>query len=231
MRIAGLTKLSTVDYPGKLCAVVFVPGCNMRCWYCHNRALFSGPVPLIPQQEALGYLKRRANLLEGVVLTGGEPTLRPDLAAFAAQCKAFGYSVKLDTNGTQPRVLESLLRRKLLDYVAMDVKAPEALYDATCCAAVSLADIRRSIALLMDSGVEYEFRTTFAPTLKKEDILAIAPMIAGAKRYFLQQYRPRFPHPGEPPMLAQPLAHEPEYVLETARKMRAVLGVCQTRGL
>lgn len=231
MRIAGFSKLSLLDFPGTLAAVVFVPQCNMRCWYCHNAQILSGDVPLLSEDGVLNFLQKRANILKGVVVTGGEPTLRPDLPLFLEKIKKLGYLVKVDTNGTNPRMLSALIDRKLVDYVAMDVKAPEYKYRETAGASVNLSDIKKTIALLMHCGIGYEFRTTFAPTLNREDILAIADLIPGAKAYFLQQYRPVTPKPGEGPMLAHPRAHAPQYVLDTAKQMKERLGVCETRGI
>jgi len=231
MLIAGFSKLSLVDFPGTLAAVVFVPYCNMRCWYCHNAQILSGDFPLIPEEAVFDFLEKRANVLKGVVVTGGEPTLRPDLPLFLEKIKKLGYLIKLDTNGANPRMLAALIGRKLVDYAAMDVKAPEAKYREIAGTGVNMTDIKKSIALLMQSGIPYEFRTTFAPTLAIEDILAIADLIPGAQAYYLQQYRPVTPKEGDAPMLAHPPAHPPQYVRDTAARMKERLGVCETRGL
>ena len=231
MLIAGFAKLSMLDYPGKLSAVVFAPYCNWRCWYCHNAHILSGEVPLIPEDYVLDYLDKRKNMLQGVVVTGGEPTIRPDLPRFMEKLRGLGYLVKLDTNGSNPKMVLSLIERQLVDYFAMDIHASEAKYRETVCAPVKMEDIYKSIELIKNSGVDYEFRTTFAPTLSRQDILDIADMIPGAKAFYLQQYRPALPKPGEKPVAAMPLAHLPEYVRETAAEMKAKLGVCEVRGL
>ncbi len=222
MKIAGMQKTSFVDYPGKLACVVFTPHCNMKCPYCHNKHILSGNIPLIDEEEVFAYLKKRQDVLGAVVVTGGEPTLQKDLAGFIKAVKELGYPVKLDTNGTNPAVIKSLFDNKLLDYVAMDVKAPlHKYYEAAGCP-VNVNAIAESIRLLKASDIPHEFRTTFAPCLNEDDILAIGDLIKGCKNYYLQQYRQI---PGEPE------AHDGEYVLKTAEKMRDKIGVCQTRGL
>lgn len=191
MRIAGLEKQSTVDYPGELAAVVFTPGCNMDCWYCHNRHLLhpSDEDTLYDEAAVLGLLARRRTLLDAVVVSGGEPTLQKDLPDFLAKLKGLGYKVKLDTNGTRPWVVRELIARDLVDYVAMDVKAPLGKYAEIDRARNDTAAVEQTIDLLLSGLVDYEFRTTFAPTLRIDDILEIVLRLRGARRFFLQQYR------------------------------------------
>lgn len=191
MNIAGVQKNSMVDYPGKLAAVVFTQGCNMNCGYCHNRCLIGNRATesLIDEEDVLAFLNKRRGLLDAVVVSGGEPTLQRDLGCFIQRVKAMGYSVKLDTNGTNPQLLEKLLQDKLLDYVAMDVKAPFCKYKQVCCSPVNTGNLERSIDILQSSDIDYEFRTTYTPELDQHDLLDIARSIKGAKRYVLQQYR------------------------------------------
>ena len=132
MDIAGLVKCSTVDYPGMLSCAVFVQGCNFNCFFCHNRGLIEGQVQLIPEREIFSFLKSRQGLLDGVVISGGEPTLQAGLEAFISKVKAFGFKVKLDTNGSNPSVLKELIEKNLLDYVALDYKAPFNRYKEIC---------------------------------------------------------------------------------------------------
>ena len=231
MLIAGFSKLSMLDYPGKLSAVIFAPYCNMRCWYCHNAQILSGDVPLLPEDYVMDYLEKRKNMLEGVVITGGEPTLRPDLLRFMEGIKALGYLVKLDTNGTSPKVVKSAIERKLVNYIAMDIHAPESKMREISRTAVNMDDIKESVWLTMSSGVDYEFRTTFAPTLDSDDLLEIAEIIKGTKAFYLQQYRPVIPKEGERPVVAMPPAHSPEYVRQTAELVKEKLGTCEMRGL
>lgn len=175
--IKGFLETSFVDWPGKLCAILFVGGCNFRCPFCHNHPLVLAPEELdtIPFPEVLTRLSRRKSWLDGVCVSGGEPTLFPGLPAMIARLKAEGWAVKLDTNGTRPAVLEALLTQGLLDMVAMDVKAPlvQQKYNQCAGCAVDLAAIRRSIDLLTASSVPHEFRMTVSPRLhSEEDILA-----------------------------------------------------------
>jgi len=186
MLIAGLVKNSFVDYPGLIAAVVFVPGCNMDCWYCHNRALWKAD-NLLDTAEVTGFLEKRRGFLDGVVISGGEPTLQADLPQFIRDIRGMGYRVKLDTNGLKPDVVEALLPD--LDYVAMDIKAPPGQLNRVVSFDLDDAPIWRCADMLMGSGVDYEFRTTFMPTLGVSDIEEMARRIHGARRYVLQQYR------------------------------------------
>lgn len=195
MLIAGLAKQSFVDYPGKIAAVIFTQGCNLNCFYCHNRQLipWESKTRQIAENEILEFLSQRRNFLEGVVITGGEPTLQEDLPEFITQIKEQGYPVKLDTNGTQPDMLRKLLEAHLLDYVAMDLKAPASLFYQICGVQVNQEDIRDSINLLLDSTLPHEFRTTWAPGLSQDDIREILLSIPSTSPFFLQNYRKQ-PH-------------------------------------
>ncbi len=223
MLIAGFQKTSFVDYPGQPCAVVFTPYCNMNCVYCHNFHILKRDAPLIPEEPVLEYLEKRAGLLSAVVISGGEPTLQQNLEAFILRVRTFGYKVKLDTNGTKPGVLMGLLNKNLLDYIAMDVKAPAGKYDEIACAGVDMDSIRKSITVIRNSGIPHEFRMTFAPQLTREDALAAARMVNGCDRFYLQQYRPRNEQ--------DPLAHPPGEVLKTGEAIAREIGNCTVRGL
>lgn len=190
MKIAGLQKNSMVDYPGKISAVVFTQGCNMNCGYCHNRCLIGNQSgSLLENEDILSFLEKRRGLLDAVVISGGEPTLQNDLSDFVSRVRAMHYLVKLDTNGTSPTLLKMLIDGKLIDYVAMDIKAPLCKYRKVCCSPVNTANLEKSIGILQEGRVEYEFRTTFTPELDQRDILDIAFSIKGARKYVLQQYR------------------------------------------
>ena len=153
MLIAGFNKTSFVDYPGVISSVVFTPYCNMNCWYCHNRHILAdNGLNLVEQEDVLDYLEKRAGQVKGVVVTGGEPTLQPDLIFFISQVKELGLLVKLDTNGTNPHILKKLMDRKLIDYAAMDIKAPLNKYSETAGTSVDIEKIRESISLLMNSS-------------------------------------------------------------------------------
>ena len=195
MRIAGLGKTSLVDYPGKIAAVVFSPLCNFDCYYCHNRSLIRN-IPedqVISEEEVFAYLRKRVGKLDGVVLTGGEPTLQPDLIDFAGRVKALGYTVKLDTNGSDPQALRDAVHSGYFDYIAMDIKAPRERYREICGVDVDMDAVGESVDLLMEDAIPYEFRTTVIPRLTRTDIVAIGRWIEGARQYALQQYqRPEF---------------------------------------
>ena len=193
MQIKGLVKTSIVDYPGKVATVVFVGGCSFRCPYCYNADLVLRPesLPDIEVGEVLRLLVERQGFVDGVVITGGEPTLQSDLADFLREVKALGLAVKLDTNGYHPHSLQRLLQEGLLDYVAMDAKGPLEKYSSVAGRQVEIKRIEDSIQLVLSSDIEHEFRTTVVPgMLAVKDVDAIAQSIAGARRYFLQQFRP-----------------------------------------
>ena len=191
MKIVGIQKNSFVDYPGKIAAVAFTPGCNMNCFYCHNRDIIckNQHQKLLDADAFLEFLTRRRVFLDGVVISGGEPTLQAGLEAYITRIKALGYPVKLDTNGTRPEILRRLIDKELLDYVAMDIKAPLEKYEEICGISVELDCVETSTKLLLEGHIDYEFRTTFVPQLTEEDGVSIAHQIKGAKRYVLQQFR------------------------------------------
>ncbi|MBU1102150.1 anaerobic ribonucleoside-triphosphate reductase activating protein [Patescibacteria group bacterium] len=194
MLIGGLQKLTLIDYPGKLAATVFSVGCNFLCPFCHNPELVdpekSKKQPRIGEAELFDFLVARLGLLEGVCVTGGEPTLQADLPEFIKKIKDLGYLVKLDTNGSSPLMLERVLNDKLVDYVAMDIKVPLEKYKKIVGPAVKLEDIQRSVELTR-LAPDYEFRTTVLPSLHSaKDILSIGRWLQGAKKYYLQQFRP-----------------------------------------
>ncbi|MDO5417448.1 MAG: anaerobic ribonucleoside-triphosphate reductase activating protein [Lachnospiraceae bacterium] len=191
MKICGFQKTTLLDYPGHLAASIFTGGCNFRCPFCHNSELLPGDVPAaFPEEEVLAYLQKRRHILEGVCITGGEPTLQPDLETFLRKIRALGYRIKLDTNGYQPQVLETLLAEKLVDYAAMDIKNSPGRYGETVgIRNLSLRPIEESIALLKRSEIPWEFRTTVVRELHQaEDFKEIGPWISGAPAYFLQNY-------------------------------------------
>ena len=194
MIIAGLQKLTLIDYPGKIACTVFLAGCNFQCPWCYSRELVLPEEikkqPKISEKEFFDFLEKRKGILEGIVLCGGEPTVNKDLPDFVAKIKKLGYSVKLDTNGSNPKMLKRLIKDKLIDYVAMDVKLPKEKYIKILKAKIN--DIEESIKILKENRVDYEFRTTVVPTvLEKQDILKIAKWIGGPNiKYYLQNFRP-----------------------------------------
>ena len=192
MLIGGLHKLSLIDYPGKLSAVIFTRGCNFRCPYCHNPELIeSNGGDIIEEDKILSFLDERKGKLDGVVVTGGEPTLQSEIVEFLERIKRLGFFVKLDTNGSYPERIKELIDRKLLDYIAMDIKAPLYKYNRTTLTSIDTERIVESIHLIMNSGIDYEFRTTVVRSLlSRDDFPKIGEMIKSAKLFVLQEFRP-----------------------------------------
>ena len=192
MKIKGLQKLTLLDYPGRLAATVFLGGCNFRCPFCHNASLVvRGDNNEISEEEFFSFLESRSGKLSGVCITGGEPTLNPQLPAFINKIRALGYSVKLDTNGTNPDMLESLINDGLVDYVAMDIKSSLPRYAAVCgVTELDTAPVERSVEILLSGKVEYEFRTTVVREFHTAaDFVSIGEWIKGARAYFLQPFK------------------------------------------
>ena len=192
MHLGGLQKTSLIDYPGKVSCVVFLSGCNFNCPYCHNPSLVKGcpeyPDRLGPDQ-LFDFLENRRHFLDGVVLSGGEPTLQNDLSLLCERIKNLGYSVKLDTNGSRPKMLKDLLDRGLLDYVAMDVKTDPHTYDPFIKKKYNPEDLLSSLQIIMNSAPDYEFRTTCVKGFVDERIIErIATLIKGARLYALQEF-------------------------------------------
>jgi pyruvate formate lyase activating enzyme len=232
MKIAGFEKCSCVDWPGRVSAVVFTPGCNLDCFYCHNRLLLGNPssLDLLPPESVIDMLSQRRGFLDGVVISGGEPTIQDGLAAFIGQVRALGFPVKLDTNGSRPEVLQQLVQDGLLDYVAMDIKAPFEKLDRYCGAEGNGLAMASSIKLLLQGAVPYEFRTTVAPQLTKDDVVQMARWIAGAEHYVLQQFRaPDGVEDTDPRVTAPP--HDPAWFSEVVSEIEGLVGDCHTRGL
>ena len=191
MLIGGVQRFSLIDYPGKLSCIVFTQGCNFRCPYCYNRSLVLPEFfeETIEEEEFFSFLSRRKGLLDGVVITGGEPTVQEDLLRFVERVKSMGFLVKLDTNGSYPELLKLLIDRGLLDYIAMDVKAPLKKYTKVVRVDLYPDSIVRSVYLIRNSGVDYEFRTTVVrELLTPEDILEIGRFLRGSRRYALQRF-------------------------------------------
>jgi pyruvate formate lyase activating enzyme len=192
MIFGGLEKCTLIDYPGKTACMVYTIGCNFRCPYCHNPELVDERVEQgVTEEEVLAFLDTRKGLLDGIVITGGEPTIHDDLLFFMEKVKAKGFLVKLDSNGTRPEILDEAIKRNLVDYIAMDIKSPLAKYGSITARPVDTEKIRESIELLMSSPADYEFRTTIVKALlPEEDIIQIGKEIEGAKRYYLQAFVP-----------------------------------------
>ncbi|XOB42654.1 MAG: anaerobic ribonucleoside-triphosphate reductase activating protein [Candidatus Nealsonbacteria bacterium] len=236
MKIGGLQKLTLIDYPSHLAATVFLIGCNFRCPFCYSSELVLPEKiktqPVISNKELFFFLKLRKGLLEGVVICGGEPTINSGLPSFIKRIKKMGFLIKLDTNGSNPKMLKSLIDKKLIDYVAMDIKAPKEKYlQVTEVPGVLknniVKNIEKSIYILKNSNIDYEFRTTLVPSLHgKKDILKIAHWIKPAKRYYLQNFKgEKTINPEFENLRPYPL----EYLLEIQKAISPFFDICQIR--
>lgn len=217
-KLAGLQKTTFIDYPEKIACIVFTQGCNFRCGYCHNPELFENKEPVLSVLAFFEFLNKRKGKLDGVVITGGEPTLHgKDLIEFIKEVKSLGFLVKLDTNGTHPDVLQELLNENLLDYIAMDIKAPLAKYKTITQTDIDTKIIKKSIDMIMNSGVDYEFRTTIVKSqLSVEDLRQIGELIQGAKRYYMQKFLAT-------KILDETLMSEESYTDEEFKNLRTIL--------
>ena len=193
MQIQGLQKLTLLDYPGRTACTVFLSGCNFRCPFCHNAGLVL-PDRLeeasITEDEVMSFLKKRAGMLDGVAITGGEPLLHTDMPEFLEKIKNLGYKIKLDTNGSNPKLLKEIVNAGLVDRVAMDIKNAPTEYDKTAGCSVDMEKIEESKDFLLTGTCDYEFRTTVVKGIHtKESLIAAAKWISGAKEYYLQQFK------------------------------------------
>lgn len=191
MKIGGLQKFSMIDYPDKIACIVFTQGCNFRCPYCHNPELVKPEMfgESLSEEEFFDFLKERVGKLDAVSITGGEPTLQYDLIEFIKKIRDLGFLIKLDTNGTNPDMLKEIIDQKLVNYLAMDIKAPFSKYEEITKMPVNIEKIKQSVEMIKNSGIDYEFRTTLVKKLlSPEDIEQIGRDIAGAKQYFLQKF-------------------------------------------
>jgi pyruvate formate lyase activating enzyme len=194
MRIGGLQKFSLIDYPGELAAVIFTQGCNFRCPYCHNKDLvlpecFREP---LKEDEVFLFLEKRQGFLDAVVVTGGEPTIHKDLPALLERIRGLGYLIKLDTNGSNPQMLKKIINLRLVDYIAMDLKAPLEKYHLLAGVKVDLESIKKSMSLIIHSYLDYEFRTTVVKSMiSPADFQKMADLTKRAQKYRLQRFIPR----------------------------------------
>jgi pyruvate formate lyase activating enzyme len=194
MKLGGLQEISLLDYPGKICAIVWTVGCNFCCPFCYNPDMVYGDTELVPLDHVLSFLDDRVGKLDALSITGGEPLIHEDIKDFMKEAKDRGFLVKVDTNGTFHDRLEHLIDAGLIDYVSMDVKAPIDKYDSLAGVHVDMNKIMKSIELIMQKAPDYEFKTTMIPSLlEKEDVKRVASLIKGAKRYYLQQFKKDVP--------------------------------------
>ncbi len=228
MKIVGLQKNSFVDYPKNIAAVLFLAGCNFDCWYCHNAAVCQGNTGMeYSLEDIMRFLGQRRKILDGVVITGGEPLMNPDISPLVKAIRDNGLLVKLDTNGAYPKRLNALLERGLIDFVAMDIKATTKKYPDVIRAPFDETAFFESIRLVMQSGVDYEFRTTVVPQLSLDDMGEMAGYIQGGKTYTLQQYR----KPENPPSNMLPLPLKPSFFHAAKERISPLVENVILRGL
>jgi pyruvate formate lyase activating enzyme len=230
MKIGGFQKTTLLDYPETISAIIWTVGCNFRCPFCYNRDLVLGNVGFISEEEILSFLEKRKGMLEGLVITGGEPLLQKDIVDFAGKIKKLGYLLKIDTNGCYPEKLQELINKKLVDYIAMDVKAPKDKYDNLTNVKTDIIKIQESIDIIRNSALDYEFRTTFIPgLLTKDDILKIAKWLEGSLRFYLQQFK------NDTTMISSKLQNVLPYskqeLMETLNLIKPFFKNCNTRGI
>jgi len=231
MKIGGFQKLTLIDYPGRIAATVFLTGCNFRCPFCYSSELVLPEKiknqPKISEKDFFNFLKERKELIEGIVLCGGEPTISKGLIPLIKKIKKMGFSVKLDTNGSDPKLLKTLIDKKLVDYIAMDIKGPKERYNNFSGTKADVKKIQKSIDILKEGKVDYEFRSTIVPTLhKREDVIEMAKWIRGAKRYYLQNFRSE---KTIDPKFEKIKPYPQEYLLEIQKAISPFFEICQVR--
>lgn len=230
MKIGGLQKTSLQDYPEEVSSIIWTIGCNFSCPFCYNKNLVDGNINEIPEDEVFSFLEKRKKLIDGLVISGGEPFLQKDLKDFCKKVKKLGYKIKIDTNGTFPDKLKELIDEKLVDYIAMDIKAPKEKYDKLTNVKTDIKKIEKSIDLIKNSGLGYEFKTTFAPEmLTNEDIKDIAKWIEGSKKYYLQQFENCMPLVSSELENVKP--YSKEKLLETLNDIKSYFEICEVRGI
>lgn len=232
MEFKGFERLSLIEWPGKVVAVAFAPGCNMRCPYCQNRDLIINPenIPTIKEGEIIKRLKSRRKWLDGLILSGGEPTIHSDLPAFAQKIKKTEFKLGLETNGSNFEMLDRLINQELIDYIAMDVKAPlnEEKYREVCRSKISITNIKKSIKKIKESGIDHEFRTTIVPgLLSTDDIIKIVRELKGAEKYYIQQFNPENTLDKE---LEKVKPYSSEKLKEVSEKISREFKKCEVRG-
>ena len=229
MIIGGIQKFSLIDYPGKTCAIIFTRGCNFRCRYCHNPELVIPEkyAPEIPLSQIYDFLESRRGKLDAVSITGGEPTQHSDLIEVMKKIKNMGFLVKLDSNGSRPEMLEKIISKKLVNYLAMDIKAPLEDYSKIMGWPVEVEKLKKSIELIINSGTDYEFRTTIVKSLtSKDDLRKIAKTIQGAKKYFLQKF---IPTKMNDPRLKDESSYSDKELQELALELMVYVEYCDVR--
>jgi len=228
MKLGGLQKTTLIDYPGKVACTVFLAGCNFRCPFCYNPELvLEKTASTLSEKDFFDFLKERAGQLDGVVVCGGEPTIHEDLPDFCRKTKELGFAVKLDTNGSNPEMLKQLIENKLIDCVALDVKAPKERYSGVVGVNADVERVELSVAILKMQDIDYEFRTTVVPTLlDKKDVIKIAEWIGPAKTYFLQNFQPK---KTVDPRFEDVEPYPKEYIEEIRKRVAHMFEICEIR--
>ena len=230
MQIGGFQKTSLLDYPDTISAIIWTVGCNFICPFCYNPQLVKKTTNSISEEEVLSFLKKRKGLLEGISISGGEPLLQKDVIDFIQKVRKFDYLVKIDTNGTFPDRLKELIDKKLVDYVAMDVKAPKKKYNQLTGVKTDIKKIEESIDIIKKTAPDYEFKTTFVPELlTKEDIVEIAEWLKDSEKYYLQQFKTDIPLISA--KLGKISPYPKEYLTETLEGIKPYFKQCNLRGV
>ncbi|MDD4606965.1 MAG: anaerobic ribonucleoside-triphosphate reductase activating protein [Patescibacteria group bacterium] len=234
MQFNGFQKTSLIEWPGKIVSIVWVAGCNFRCPFCYNRDLVlkNTNLKIFEESKILEYLEENKNLIDGLMITGGEPTLQPELADFLAKVHQLNLKVGVESNATRPEIIENLLKNKLVDYLAVDIKAPleKDKYKKLTGVEIDVEKIKKSIKLIKDSDIEYEFRTTIIPgLLNKDDILEISQTLKGAQRYVIQRFIPQETMINHDLVEIKPYSKEELLAIE--REIKDNFQECYVRGL
>lgn len=229
--IKGIQKTTLVDFEPYVSSTIFIGGCNWRCGFCHNRNLVVEPdkVDTIDEEDVLNFLKERKGLIDGVCITGGEPTIHAGLPDFVRKVKELGLKVKLDTNGSNPEMVGDLINEKLIDYVALDIKSAKEDYDKAAGAEVDMAKIEDSIKTIRESGIDYEFRTTVFPGLDERSMKDIGEWLKGGRKFVLQQFENDVPIIDESLKNRKPL--QPEKLREFSKILKPYFEEVNIKGI
>ena len=229
MKIGGFQKTTLLDYPEQISSIIWTVGCNFNCPFCYNVDVVNKTAKTISEEEVFSYLQKRKNVIDGLVISGGEPFLQKDIISFCEKVKKMGYLVKIDTNGTFPEKLKQILDKKLVDYIAMDVKAPKKKYSDLAGKKVDIKKIQKSIDIIRESGVDYEFKTTFVPgLLTKNDIKEIGKWLDGSEKYFIQQFKNNIPTLSS--NLQTTKSYSEEELLDALEEVKPFFKYCDIRG-
>jgi pyruvate formate lyase activating enzyme len=230
MKIGGLQKTSLQDYPEEVSSIIWTIGCNFSCPFCYNTDLVYGNIEEISEDEVLSFLEKRKKLIDGLVISGGEPFLQKDLKNFCKKVKKLDYKIKIDTNGTFPNKLKELIDEKLVDYIAMDVKAPKRKYEKLAGVKTDVKKIEKSVGIIKNSDISYEFKTTFIPSLlEKKDIIDIAKWLKDSKKFYLQQFKNNFSLVSSKLQEVKP--YSTAELIETLNDIKSYFEICDVRGI